>query len=90
MTALRDSKGRIKNYLGVQCEVTPKVAARINKEAQKAKAKLESARRKVTLELRSPARGDDTSAYYSVNDDKEDGVDDQNDAVLSSHYFTMR
>ena len=39
LTALRDTKGRVKNYLGVQCEVSAQVAKRINK---KEKLKLES------------------------------------------------
>ena len=30
MTALRDTKGRVKNYLGVQCEVSAEVAKKIN------------------------------------------------------------
>ena len=38
MTALRCTKGRIKNYLGVQCEVSERVARRIN---QTERAKLE-------------------------------------------------
>ena len=38
MTALRDTKGRIKNYLGVQCEVSKEIALRIN---QSEKMKLE-------------------------------------------------
>ena len=39
MTALRDTKGRVKNYLGVQCEVSEAVAKRINSEE---KTKLEN------------------------------------------------
>lgn len=39
MTALRDKKGRIKNYLGVQCEVSEELARQINNEEQ---AKMEN------------------------------------------------
>jgi len=45
MTALRDTKGRIKNYLGVQCEVSKETAMRINKEEKiKLEAKLKVTR----------------------------------------------
>lgn len=32
MTALRDTKGRVKNYLGVQCEVDERTAKKINEQ----------------------------------------------------------
>lgn len=52
MTALRDTKGRVKNYLGVQCEVSEKVAKRINKEEKaKLEARLKASRNESTEEM---------------------------------------
>ncbi|CAB9529444.1 Blue-light-activated histidine kinase [Seminavis robusta] len=52
MTALRDTKGRIKNYLGVQCEVSKEVALRINsEEKEKLENRLYAARMKATEEM---------------------------------------
>ena len=52
MTALRDTRGRVKNYLGVQCEVSPQVAKRINaEEADKAQSNVRTARISSTIEL---------------------------------------
>ena len=92
MTALRDTKGRIKNYLGVQCEVTAEVAARINREeVQKTEAKLQKARQAAAVpkEATSPQM-DDTSAYYSTYgentyaDDAEYGDVAQDDFEVTS------
>lgn len=51
ITALRDTKGRIKNYLGVQCEVSQRDAEKINREeVSKAEENMKSARLSSTLE----------------------------------------
>jgi len=52
MTALRDTKGRIKNYLGVQCEVPTDVALEINnKEKVKFEAKMGKSPKQATKPL---------------------------------------
>ena len=64
MTALRDTKGRIKNYLGVQCEVSERVARRINQEER---AKLEGGVRMARIGATLDQMSIHSSNHYSVN-----------------------
>lgn len=73
MTALRDTRGRVKNYLGVQCEVSAEVARRINnEEAAKTEAKLKSARISSTLELSSRDSVSHNSFSHAIDVDQDD------------------
>lgn len=62
MTALRDTKGRVKNYLGVQCEVSAEVAKRINKEEKlKLEAKLKQSQLMTTEDMSQHGDGSNRS-----------------------------
>ena len=74
MTALRCTKGRIKYYLGVQCEVSEKVAKRINQEErEKLEGRLRIAQHKSTHELSHTSLCvDDTSSFSLDNNNSSD------------------
>lgn len=66
MTALRDSDGRVKNYLGVQCEVSESLAKEINeKELKLFNAGMERKGTKFTIRNKGNEKKDDSQSASS-------------------------
>lgn len=68
VTALRDERGRIKNYIGVQCEVSTQFAADFNRrEFRRAKAQSDTARLRNTNQGAPPSRRhQEGGAFHAV------------------------